>query len=665
MWNRRKEEWREIALYCQEYWREEVEHILRVADEVCRNYFLFDLKWDMERTYEPVIFEEEIDWAYMPGEDPEFIFQMNRHRFFICLGQAYHLTGDEKYVEHFLRMLLDWIDKVEMNDYTKARQWRILEAGIRAENWIKAMSYMKSSSLVTEEIVEKFYRSLRQHAEFIIQMHSPYRYMSNWGVIENHGLFLIGAVYPDKEIGKHYMDSAMEYLLTEAHMQIMPDGVQWEQSPMYHNEVLHCFIELYRAILEHEINVSVRTKEILLETIRKMAYANLKWAKPNHHQVLMGDSDDTDLRDMIGVCAYLLKDPVLKYGGYDRMDYEHAWDFGVHSIKSYEKLASIEPDFMSVALEHSGNYYLRNSWREDANYLHFHNGTQGAGHGHSDKLHVDLVYAGEDVLVDAGRYTYVVGPDRFFFKNPDMHNTITVDKQFFCICKDSWECSKLTQPVKQGFYTSEHYDFVQGGHLGYMDEANGVFVNRKVIYIKPDIFLLVDEMYGGGTHEYQQYFHFNEEGEVQIEENTVVYEGPKAKAQFTFISEGVQINRMHSNISRNYNQRVKNEAVEVSRYNKGFTSVITVIHGGKKDGFVPADVEKVAVNSALKGIVYPDAMAEGIKIRTKEKEYTVIVCHQEVNSPTDMVQVGECYGYGSVLVFDEWNGPLRGQVLCW
>lgn len=33
-------------------------------------------------------------------------------------------------------------------------------------------------------------------AEHIMECHSAYRYMSNWGVIENHGLFEIGVVSP-------------------------------------------------------------------------------------------------------------------------------------------------------------------------------------------------------------------------------------------------------------------------------------------------------------------------------------------------------------------------------------------------------------------------------------------------------------------------------------
>ena len=66
-----------VAAYCRKYWPEECSHIIRVADEVCRGYFLFDLKWDMERTWEPVVFPEgKVDWEYKPGDDPEFIYQL-------------------------------------------------------------------------------------------------------------------------------------------------------------------------------------------------------------------------------------------------------------------------------------------------------------------------------------------------------------------------------------------------------------------------------------------------------------------------------------------------------------------------------------------------------------------------------------------------------------
>ena len=57
-----------------------------------------------------------MDWEYQPDSDPEFTYQFNRHRYFICLGQAYQLTGEERYAEHFVRLLTDWIRRVKRTE---------------------------------------------------------------------------------------------------------------------------------------------------------------------------------------------------------------------------------------------------------------------------------------------------------------------------------------------------------------------------------------------------------------------------------------------------------------------------------------------------------------------------------------------------------------------
>ena len=76
-------------------------------------------------------------------------------------------------------------------------------------------------------------------------------------------------------------------------------------------------------------------------------------------------------------------------------------------------------------LEESGNYYVRSSWECDGEYLHFRNGCLGGGHGHNDKLHLDVVSEGEDVLVDAGRYQYTYHEEnRIWLKSAYAHNTI-------------------------------------------------------------------------------------------------------------------------------------------------------------------------------------------------------------------------------------------------
>lgn len=660
------DDWKAVAQYCKREWPKECEHIIRIADEVCRNYFLFDLKWDLERTWEPVQFPDgEIDWEYQPGDDPEFIYQFNRHRYFICLGQAYQLTGDEVYAENFVRLLMDWITRVKRTDATEKTAWRILEAGFRGEFWVKAIRYFKASPALTDQVIDAFYHCLVEHAEFIIKMHSPYRYISNWGVIENHGLFEIGIAMPDENLRKRYTEIALEHLEMEARMQIMEDGVHWEQSPGYHNEVLHCYEDVLILAARNDIEVPVT----ILDKVYRMAYADLAWKKPDHCQFMMGDSDHVDIRDYISVAAFLFKDCELKYGGYPKLDFESVWDLGIESAGIYEDMETREPDFTSIAMADSGNYYLRDGWDEDGNLLHFHCGTLGAGHGHSDKLHVDLVIHGEDVLTDSGRYTYVAGDGRFEFKDPPAHNTITVDQKYFTVCKDAWECSKLCQPVKQGYKFDDFYEYIQGGHLGYMEE--GIYINRRILHIKPDLYLIMDEMYGSGNHEYTQYWNFGETGKTELigpgssgsEGWKAIYRGTRGDAEFLFLNPKANAEALTGRISRDYNKAVERTRIQVTLKEQGSASFITVICGSKAGEKREVRAQKIPVHSALKGITYPDSMAEAVKISLDGREYVVIICHQEVNSPTDLVESEGYMGFGNVIVFDKEKGRIAGTVM--
>ena len=38
-------------------------------------------------------------------------YRLNRHRYWVALGQAYAMTGDEKYAAVFSQRLGDWIDR--------------------------------------------------------------------------------------------------------------------------------------------------------------------------------------------------------------------------------------------------------------------------------------------------------------------------------------------------------------------------------------------------------------------------------------------------------------------------------------------------------------------------------------------------------------------------
>lgn len=653
----------EVASYCRENWKEDVEHVLRTADDACENTFLFDYRWDMERTWEPVHFDGEIDWSRIPWGDPEFVWQFNRHRFLPCLAQSYKMTGEERYAENYVRLLEDWIDRSESGENAGEGPWRTLETGIRAEVWLSSLPLILESGAVSDGFLDKVEACMRKHQKRLYENFQPYKYISNWGVLEACGMLLFSLVLPDSE---RELAAAVKRLEDTARVQVLADGMQWEQSPMYHNEVYHCFLTAYY----YGERAGVKMPEAVREAVRKMAYADYKWKKPDHTQFTQGDSDASDLRDQITAGAYLLGDGMLKSGGYEIMDYENAWKFGCKACRSYADLKAQEPDFVSVELPFGGNYYFRSGWEETADLLHFHCGETGGGHGHADKLHVDLVIRGEDVLVDSGRYTYVDGRERFELKESPAHNTFRVDGEGFAPCESSWKYQKLCTCLKQQYYDGKTGAFVEGSHLGYWEK--GVLVNRKIIWIRPDVYVIADDMQAHGSHTYENILHFDGAGHAELHEirtgcGGVHFTGKNMETWIQF-TDPAREKLIDTEQSSHYNEKHPNQTYIRKAEAEGFYRSITVINGGEKGKTAPVTVEKIQLYSVLNDEYLAAGQAEGLRITAGEKEYVLFLCHQEVMTPTDILKWENCLGHGKAVLFDrsaEKEETIIGEILAW
>ncbi|WP_320128082.1 heparinase II/III family protein [uncultured Sphaerochaeta sp.] len=631
-----------VADYVRIHEPDEVEKIIVLANEAVNHSFRFALRWDMERTVVPVHFEGAINWLYQPGDDSEWVYAFNRMRFWICLGQAYALTGNEMYAKAFAEQLCHWVKQVKKEDPLCAKAWRSIEAGLRLEYWTKAMLYFKGSPHITEQVVDTFLSSVTEHAEFLMGVWDSYHLMSNWGVLENHGLFIASVILPTSARTLEYQAEAIRRLALESEIQVYDDGMQWEQSPMYHNEVTHDFLDVL--ILARRNGIALPPAFIL--KTHAMCKASFTWQKPDGNEPCMGDSDEIDQRDILTKGAYLFADPLLKGRALEHFDFDTIWDLGLAAQQEYERMPSTkDPDSLGV-LKNSGNAYVRRG----ESYIHFHCGTMGAGHGHSDQLHIDLFANGEDILVDAGRFTYVAKAERFEFKDSTAHNTTTVDNENFTVCKDSWECSKLTCPVNFDYNQKQGYQFVQGGHLGYLHK--GVFVNRKLIVLQDDLLLLCDEFYTKGKHSYQQYLHCNDAGFVSKVGSNFRYRSDFNDVEFCLLSPDGASGIIPTRVSRHYNECKDNKTIVTKITQEGFASLFTVISINKPNVFSPLVVKKVPVRSNFKGIVFPDYQIEAVTLFKGDSSYTVAVAHQEWASPTDTFLADGCTGFGNVVVFD-------------
>lgn len=645
------------AKYALSHCQNELAAVMKTADMAAEQKFVFQLRWDLEQTVVPVEFHGPIDWLCQPGDDPEFIYAFNRMAFWVSMGQAYAITGDEKYPKAFANQLVYWVDTVRRDDPACGKAWRTIEAGFRMAYWCKAMCCFEGSPYITGEVMDKFTASMTEHAEYILAHWDSYNLMSNWGVIANRGLFIAGCFLPDSSRTAEYRTEAVRRLDAERRIQVYGDGVHWEQSPMYHNEVLRCYLDV--ALFARRKGVPLPAG--MLEAIHRMALVDMRWQKPDGCEPMMGDSDDIDQRDLVTLAAAIFKDGLLKAAGYPHLDFESLWLLGADEAEAYEAMTAEYPKETDFALTDSGNFIFRSGWGKEDAWLRFHCGMLGAGHGHADQLHFDLSAFGEDIFTDSGRFTYVYGPERREFKDPSAHNTVTVDGKDFYVTKDSWECSKLCRGLNRAYRSGARYGYAEGGLLGYSED--GVFVNRRLIYLKPDVLVVVDEFYTGDNHTYRQFFHFGETGHVLEEKGTVLWQGTKGSARMQLISESpLSISLRTGRISRHYNHAAENDVLETEIQGSGFTSVFTVTTWDKADASLT--VEKLPVYSNFKGIQFANKQIEALRIRKGGRSWVVTVSHEEYASPTDTFRAGGCTGFGGVVVFDETaNETEIGTVL--
>lgn len=632
----------ETAKRVRQSFPDEVNRCLSLADQICGNTFVFREHWEMERTNKPVTFGNNILWDETPNGDIEWVYAFNRHSIFPVLGQAWRYSGQQKYPETFVRLAGDWLARAPLTEQSAKTTWRPLEAGIRCENWLRAFALFENSPAFTGEFRSRMEKSLGTHAEWLIESHGAFQVLSNWGIMQNHGLYLLGIAFDRtdwRELAASRLDEALG-------AQVMPDGSHWEQSPMYHGEVLHCCLDTILAAQrgQHTLPGS------FLKRACSLAKALAFLIRPDGLLVCQSDSDEIDARDLLVQAALLFEDPLLKAYAGAALFPQTLWDFGADVQKRYEALP-MGKRIGSVALPDSGNYMLWDGTDHNAGFLHFHCGTLGSGHGHADQLHVDLICNKETILADSGRFTYVELPIRESFKRPSAHNTTLVDGEDFTVYRSSWNSGPIAEPIKGEYRFTHIVDYVSGAHLGYL--GMGVFTRRRVLRLGHGLWVFWDEFHtaGDAAHTYERFFHFGPGAEVNLCGQGIEYMGRRCAARFVFPGEGLSFGLEQKSLSREYNRLEEGGFLTVTAKRGGTCGLVTVAAVETGRTAPPLTVTPLEVSLVKSGQALPPHTAGAVRVNRDGEEWVVLVCMSEIISEVDMLAAGGKAGYGKVLVF--------------
>lgn len=626
-----------VQLHCPEM----AQAAIRRADEICTRTFVFTDHWEMERTNQPVVFDGAVDWQTAPAGDPEWVYALNRHTIFLNLAKAWRYTHNQKYLDAFTALCNDWLARVPHTQETETTAWRALEAGIRPEYWLRALELFGDAA--PAELCRRMDESLQEHGAYLEKTYAAFHSLSNWGVIQDHGLFLIGLRLHRTD----WQTLALERMTKNLQRSVLPDGIHWEQSPMYHCEVLHAAADTLLAARRCGVPVPPE----LEQRVHALCTALSFWVAPNRHILPQSDSDDIDAGNLLALGALLFNDTALAAAAQGPACEETIWDFGMQGLERLGTMPAARPQEPSAALAASGNPVLRAGWDANDTYLHMHTGPLGAGHGHADLLHLDVWHGGEAVLADAGRFTYVDGALRGTLKSPAAHNTLRLDGQDFTRYIDTWGWQDPAQPLPQAHCFTPQADFVSGGHLGYL--AQGVVVTRRVVLLRPDIVVDVDTLCtaDAAAHTAEQYFHFGA-GTLTVQDSAARWQGKNTCAELHWF--GGKAAGYEAPLSPVYNTLKQAPALCLTTQTRGTTALPFVLSLG---GGCTAQLLPVTTGY---GQTLPADTAQALRIIRQGREYTLIFVHKTGSHDGALLCAGGHTGRGNVILFT----PQSPEGLC-
>jgi hypothetical protein len=278
--------------------------------------------------------------------------------------------------------------------------------------------------------------------------------------------------------------------------QVQADGSHFEHSSYYHVYALDMM--MFSAAIE-------QMPADYLERLERMAEHLAALLGPQRRLPFFGDDDGGRFFHPFGQRDGFGCGSLAAFGSSGlKMREEHAeigaWWFAGRS------LGSVPAPRGSRFFENSGLAVMENGDMHlvaDAGPF----GYGGAGHSHSDTLSFVLRRGAEDLLIDAGTYTYVGSAQwRNWFRGSAAHNTVRIDGMDQGAPEGPFRWMDKPEVQKIAWSTGDDCDF-----LAAICRYRGFEHLRRIQYVQPSLIVVIDEITGPpGEHLIEQFWHSGE-----------------------------------------------------------------------------------------------------------------------------------------------------------
>jgi len=327
---------------------------------------------------------------------------------------------------------LDWIENHPPGKGHAG--WEPYPTSLRLVNWCCVFfERFRQETQADADFQDRLWQSIFSQAEWLAG-HVETHLMGNHLLENAAALAVLGCCFAGSEADR-WRRQGIRILAREIPEQLLPDGMHFERSPMYHGRVLYLLLLL--------LNTGDRQiRQLVSAAIDDAQEAMSKTCHSDGRIALLNDS-------AMGV--YNEPKQLFRYAG------------RLLGKAECEPAAAATGPF---ALPEAGYYGVRS---ENGDYLICDAGPIGPnyipGHAHGDIFSFELSLGGRRVIVDSGVYDYVPGEMRSYCRSTRAHNTVEIDGKDQC---EFWAAFRVArrgrardvqwQPSAGGFRLSAWHD---------------------------------------------------------------------------------------------------------------------------------------------------------------------------------------------------------------
>lgn len=615
------------------------------AQQLMQNIISFNKPWDMERclTPYPLLLGK---WNLSANGDDEWCFMLNRFDYINDLILATIKSGDVSYANKWKEIVFDWIK--HHNIIKKEASTRTLDTAIRCLNFSYGLTYLKKINEINEEEFAIVVNSIFDQMKYMKAEYIEKYTLSNWGSIQTTSMLICLSML-DEQFQEHELfEWAMKEVEIQFTIQVLNDGMCWEQSTMYHVEVLKLGLLLYYHSIKKHFQLFANLKEILY----KMSDSLRMQRTPEGKIEAFGDSDRVGVDDILSVAAIVLNDGSFKFQ--ESFTDDETYHYGSDVANAFEALKAVSHPQTLYFGRDSGMMTLRSDFGDKSDFFMISNGALGSGHGHSDNLHFSLYYQGKPFFIDKGRYSYREDCElRPYLKSMAAHNCIVVDDDPISQPKGSWDYERFCTPLKNYCVQEGDVAYFECAIHGECGEQDYLHI-RKYFVFQQSIWVIFDEIKMKGEHHAVSYYHLDPNVEVKKtnDHDVVLKNENELKVQF---DHNQKISIKISQCSLNYNDISQQKVIETSKmFRNQLMNYVIIVKNENRIQILDAHLRQAQSNEFVSEEI---ATAKEIII-SKDESYLIVVFHQETIVGRKLYYVNEIPIYGKSIVIH----ILRGKT---